>query len=91
MSLLSISGLEKAYGSRILFEGVSMALEDGESVGLIGANGSGKSTLLRIIAGEESPDAGILALRTGATVGYLAQEPAVDPSLTILPSGGSGV
>jgi ATP-binding cassette subfamily F protein uup len=84
MSLLSVSDLHKGYGSRVLFEGVSMGLEAGESVGLIGVNGSGKTTLLRIIAGEETPDGGSVALQTGATVGYLSQEPSFDPALTIL-------
>jgi ATP-binding cassette subfamily F protein uup len=84
VGLLSVSGLWKAFGPRSLFEGVSMAVEDGESVGLIGANGSGKSTLLKLIAGEEEPDGGEIAIRSGATVGYLSQEPEFEAGRTVL-------
>jgi ATP-binding cassette subfamily F protein uup len=84
VGLLNISGLTKAYGPRTLLEGVSVTLAEDESVGLIGPNGSGKSTLLKIIAGEEEPDGGEVTLRSGATVGYLAQEPDFEPGLSIL-------
>ena len=84
MGLLTISGLTKAYGPRTLFEDVSVTLEEDESVGLIGPNGSGKSTLLKIIAGEEEPDSGEVMMRSGANVGYLAQDPSFEPGLSIL-------
>jgi ATP-binding cassette subfamily F protein uup len=84
VGLLTISGLTKAYGPRTLFEDVSVTLEEDESVGLIGPNGSGKSTLLKIIAGEEEPDSGEVMMRSGANVGYLAQDPSFEPGLSIL-------
>jgi ATP-binding cassette subfamily F protein uup len=56
--LLSVQGLAKAFGAAPLFEDLSLALAEGDRVGLVGPNGSGKSTLLRILAGLETPDRG---------------------------------
>ena len=57
--LLSCTSLAKSYGSRSLFESISLGISDGERLGLIGPNGSGKSTLLRILAGRLEPDSGV--------------------------------
>ncbi|HET9983592.1 MAG TPA: ABC-F family ATP-binding cassette domain-containing protein [Longimicrobiales bacterium] len=75
MPLLTVQDLRKSYGTRTVFDGVSFAVEEGERVGFIGANGSGKSTLFRVVADVEGSEGGTIALRRGATVGYLAQEP----------------
>ncbi len=83
MPLLTAQSLSKAHGTRVLFSGVSFAVEEGERVGFIGPNGAGKSTLFRIVAGLEGLDAGTLALRRGARVGYLQQEPEFGPDETI--------
>lgn len=72
--LLSCQKISKSFGSRPLFEGLSFGLFEGERTGLIGPNGTGKSTLLRILAGLEKPDEGLLSLRRGLRVGYLAQK-----------------
>ena len=56
MNILTIENLTKAYTDRLLFDGASFSVQEGEKVGIIGINGTGKSTLLRIIAGEEEPD-----------------------------------
>lgn len=61
-----------------------MMINEGDRIGLIGVNGSGKSTLLRIIAGLESPDSGGVTVWGGVNVEYLAQEPELDDSLTVL-------
>ncbi len=76
--LLSCRELAKAYGPRPLFEGLSFGLFEGERAGLIGPNGTGKSTLLKILAGQETPDAGEFAPRRGLRVGYLAQRDRVE-------------
>jgi ABC transport system ATP-binding/permease protein len=81
--LLSVLGLTKGYGPRPLFTDLSLDLRAGERVGLIGPNGSGKSTLLRLLAGLEEPDAGTLALRRTARLGYVAQDDAFPPELTV--------
>ena len=74
--LLTCREIAKIHGSRILFEGISLAINDGEVHGLIGPNGAGKSTLMRIMTGLESADAGEVALRKGVRMVYVPQEPA---------------
>ena len=53
--LLSCSAIRKSYGTRVLFEDLSLSLSDGERTGLIGPNGSGKTSLLEILAGNDAP------------------------------------
>lgn len=83
MNILNVQNLHKTYGTRVVFDGVAFAVDQGEKVGFIGANGSGKSTLFRIIGGIEGSNDGTIALRRGATVGFLAQEPAFATGETI--------
>ncbi len=71
--MVSCRGLSKSFGTRPLFENLSLGLFEGERTGLIGPNGAGKSTLLRILAGLEKPDDGEVSTRRGLRVGYLAQ------------------
>jgi ATP-binding cassette subfamily F protein uup len=71
--LISCQNLGKSFGSRPLFEGLSFGLFEGERTGLIGPNGAGKSTLVKILAGLDGPDSGVLSMRKGLRVGYLAQ------------------
>ena len=71
--LLTASDLEKTYGTRTLFTGVSLTLAAGERLGVIGPNGSGKSTLLKILADLETPDAGTVTRRRGLRCVYLGQ------------------
>ncbi len=82
--LLTGRNLSKWYGPRLLFSGITLGIEAGERVGLIGANGSGKSTLLRVFAGIEKPDEGELALRRQLRVGYVPQENRFEPGQTVL-------
>jgi ATP-binding cassette subfamily F protein uup len=82
MSILAAHGLSKSFGPRTILDSVSLAVKDGERIGLLGANGAGKSTLARILAGIELPDAGELMTRREATVAYLAQEPVLDAAST---------
>jgi macrolide transport system ATP-binding/permease protein len=70
---LSITNLTKSYNIHNVLNGVSLVLNAGERIGLVGANGVGKSTLLKIIAGELQADGGDMALTPGAKVGYLPQ------------------
>ena len=72
--MLTVAGLSKAFGGRVLFDDVSLTLQSGERVGLVGPNGAGKSTLLKIILGQEPPDAGEVTFIRGTRFGYLPQE-----------------
>ncbi len=83
MSLLSIENLRKGFNERVLVEDASLVIGDGERIGLVGRNGAGKSTLLRVLAGLEPYDAGTRVVRRGARLGYLEQDPALDPDLTV--------
>jgi len=71
--ILNAQGVSKRFGAKPLFENISFAVEEGDRIGLIGPNGAGKSTLLAVLAGEMEPDAGELAVRKRARVGYVRQ------------------
>jgi ATP-binding cassette subfamily F protein 3 len=73
-TMLTVSGLQKSFGGRELFDDVAFSLLKGERVGLVGPNGAGKSTLLKIILGREQPDGGEVSFMRGTRVGYLPQE-----------------
>src|SRR5277367_1742958 len=81
--ILNAQGLTKAFGASTLFREISFTVSDGDRIGLIGPNGAGKSTLLKVLAGEEDADAGDVAVRKRARVGYVAQESNFAPGLTI--------
>ncbi len=85
--LLSCQSLSKSFGSRPLFEGLSLSIFSEDRVGLIGPNGAGKSTLLKILAGVEKADKGILSAKRGLKIGYVAQScefPDVDAKTVLL-------
>ncbi len=72
--MLQIQGLTKAYAGRVLFEGVTWNVSDGDRIGLTGPNGSGKTTLMRLVTRKEAPDEGSVSTPKGTTVGYLPQD-----------------
>lgn len=78
MVVLSLEGISKSYGERLLFEGVNFGISRDDRVGLIGVNGSGKSTLLRILMGKETPDDGRVAISRDAYLEYLDQDPELE-------------
>ena len=83
MTLLRAADLSLAFGSRTLFHDLTLTLEAGERVGLIGVNGSGKSTLMKVLARAMPPDTGELQLRRQARVTYLPQEPEFPVDATV--------
>jgi ATP-binding cassette subfamily F protein uup len=89
-NVLNVQSLHKTYGPRVIFDGVSFAIDEGEKVGFIGVNGSGKSTLFRIVSGDEGVDDGTLAFQRGLRVGYLSQEPEFEEGATILSAVAGG-
>ena len=83
MNLLSVEGISKSYGEKVIFESLSFGVNQGQKIALIAKNGCGKSSILNIIAGEDVPDKGKVVFRKGIKVAYLAQEPILDPKLTV--------
>jgi len=71
---LSARDLAKSYGSLEVFAGVDVAVDRGSRVVVLGLNGAGKTTLLRLLAGLETPDAGVVSPGHGLRLGYYAQE-----------------
>ncbi len=84
MHLLRIDHLKVSYATRVIFNDLSFAVQNGARIGLIGANGTGKSTLLKTIHGLIEPDAGTITLARDVTVGYLPQDVILSPSQTLL-------
>ncbi len=80
--ILTIHDLHLAFGERVLFDGLALAIEPGDRVGLIGDNGAGKSTLIKVIAGLERAQRGDVASPRGTRVGYLPQVPVFPGDLT---------
>ena len=72
--MLTISQVTKSFGADVLFEEVSLQVNRGDRLGLIGANGSGKSTLFSLILGRDEPDRGTIQLQKNARIGFLPQE-----------------
>jgi len=83
MNLLAIENLGKNFGERILFEGLSFGLSQGDKVALIANNGAGKSSLMKIIAGLDSADEGDVVFRNECRVSYLQQDAIFDNNMTI--------
>ena len=72
--MIRLDSISKQNGHQILFIEASVALHKGEKIGLVGPNGAGKTTLFRMIAGEELPDEGQVAIDRGVTIGYFSQD-----------------
>ena len=83
MALLTIKDVRLAVGDRQLLDGVSMVVEEGQRIGLLGPNGCGKSTLLRVMAAVLEPDAGARTERRDLRLGYLPQEPELPAELDV--------
>ena len=82
--LLSAEHLSKNYGMKQLLQDVSLYLQEGDHVGIIGINGTGKSTLLRILAGAEEPDEGTVSRNPNVQISFLPQNPVMDDNATAL-------
>ena len=87
--LLTVANLRHRYGTRTILDGVTFSVEPGEKIGLVGRNGSGKTTLMKALRGDLEPDSGDMQLQRGSRVGYLAQDPDLDPGSTVRDSARS--
>ncbi len=81
-----IEDLHKSYGSRVIYDGLSLVIRRGERWAVMGRNGAGKTTLLKMIAGAMTPDSGEVRLGASLKMGYFAQQSldVLDPDLTII-------
>ena len=81
--LLGGENLTVEFATRVVLDGVTLGLEEGDRIGIVGRNGDGKSTLMRLLAGRQSPDSGRVTVRGGVHVGYLDQSDVLDADLTV--------
>ena len=86
-----MSGLSKAYGTKKVLENIHLSFYPDAKIGILGPNGAGKSTVLKIMAGLDKEFSGEAWLAEGATVGYLPQEPQLDPALDVFGNVMEGV
>ncbi|HML36487.1 MAG TPA: ABC-F family ATP-binding cassette domain-containing protein [Bacillota bacterium] len=84
MILLNADKITKSFTERPLLENISLSINEGDKIGLIGVNGTGKSTLLKILAGKEEAEGGTITRTKGVRVGYLPQNPSFNKDLTVL-------
>ena len=80
-----LEGIDKRYGSRVIYDGLNLNVRRGERWAVMGRNGAGKTTLLRLIAGALEPDAGSVRIGASVKMGYFAQQALqiLDPKLTV--------
>ena len=82
--IFTIENLSKAFAKKEVLKGIWLSFYPGAKIGVLGGNGSGKSTLLRIMAGVEKDYIGTARPAPGISIGYLPQEPTLDPTKTVL-------
>ena len=89
--IYSMRKARKAHGDKVILDDVTLYFLPGAKIGVVGPNGAGKSSILKIMAGLDQPSNGDAQLAPGATVGYLAQEPALNEDKTVLGNVQEGV
>ena len=81
--LLGGENLTVSFATRTVLDGVTLGLEDGDRIGMVGRNGDGKSTLMRLLAMRSTPDSGRVTKRGDVNIGYLDQSDVLDGDLTV--------
>lgn len=81
--LLGGEDLHIEFPTRTIFEGITVGLNEGDRIGIVGRNGDGKSTLLSLLGGRLTPDSGKVTVRSGTRIGFLDQADVLDESLTV--------
>lgn len=84
MNLISLENISKHYSEKTLLDNISLGINEGEKIGLIGVNGTGKSTLLKVIAGVEEAESGTIIKANKVRIEYLPQNPYYDEEATVL-------
>ncbi|WP_167342355.1 ABC-F family ATP-binding cassette domain-containing protein [Nonlabens sp. SY33080] len=83
MNYITVENVSRAYGERVLFENISLGINQGQKIGFVAKNGLGKTSLLNIIARQEQPDKGQVNYRNGLKTAFLSQEPNLSGEITI--------
>lgn len=83
MNFVSVENIAKSFGTLRLFEDLSFGINQGQKIGLVALNGSGKTSLLNLLASKDTPDEGEINFRNDIRVGFLEQEPNLNPNLSI--------
>ena len=83
-TILTATEITVSYGDRTLLDAATLAIDEGDRIGLVGRNGCGKTTFLRILAGLQSPDSGDVTRRRDLVVSYLPQDFMLDPAKNVL-------
>ncbi len=86
MDYLTLENVSKHYGEKVLFDNITLHINEGDKIALVAKNGSGKTTLLRVIAGLEPPEGEnhVVRLHRSVKIGYLPQDPEFNPGHTVL-------
>ncbi|WP_062216504.1 ABC-F family ATP-binding cassette domain-containing protein [Streptomyces sp. NBRC 109706] len=82
-NLVNAESISKVYGTRALLDGVSLGVNEGDRIGVVGRNGDGKTTLVRVLARQEPPDDGRVTHAGGLRLGVLTQHDSLDPAATV--------
>jgi len=80
---LQVENLSKRFGDQLLFENISFTIFQHQKVALISRNGAGKTTLMEILAGNDTPENGLITKTGDIRIGYLKQIPDLDENLTV--------
>ena len=91
MALITLQSAQLAFGDVPLLDRTSLSIETSERIGLIGRNGTGKSSLLKILAGKEHLDDGVIQFQQNLNLAYVAQEPVLNPEVTVFESVSEGL
>ncbi|WP_405352510.1 ABC-F family ATP-binding cassette domain-containing protein [Nonlabens sp. Asnod3-H03] len=83
MNYISVENVSRSFGERVLFENISLGINEGQKIGFVAKNGFGKTSLLDIIIGKEMPNTGSVNRRNDLRMAFLLQEPDLDPNATI--------
>lgn len=81
--LLGAEALHLEYPTKVVFDGVSLGVDEGDRIGIVGRNGDGKSSLMAMLAGRRDPDSGRVTVRGGVTIGVLEQSEVLPDDLTV--------
>ena len=83
MILLQGQGLARTFADEVLFENITIHIQENSRIAIVGRNGTGKSTLLKMLAGIEEPSLGSVSKKKDLSIGYLDQYAAIDSTKTV--------